>query len=78
MTKNINEKEEMKTERFTKAQVGLMALGVVGAGMGIFGFARGYKFGYKRGFTNGEVFANDQFRDLANELIALRESKEGE
>ena len=72
------EKEEKKPERFSKTQVGLIALGVVGAGMGIFGFVRGNQYGYRRGFQKGELYANDQFRDLANELIALRESKGGE
>jgi hypothetical protein len=75
---NHKKEEEEKPEGLTKVQRGFITLSVIGAGIGIFGFVKGQQFGYKRGFRNGELFANDQFRELANELIALRESKKEE
>jgi hypothetical protein len=72
------EQEGTQTKRLPKVQKGLIALAVVGVGCGIFGLSRGYRLGYHQGFRKGELYANDQFRALATELIKMREESKGE
>jgi hypothetical protein len=72
------QEEETKSERFTKGQLGLMALGVVGTGMGIFGFARGYRFGYAIGNRTGIVTAQQQYIEATKAIAEEVRKSEGE
>lgn len=82
MTNIKNEKEEeLQPKRQPSFKRGLGVLATVGVGFGIYGYvrgaSRGYNAGYKRGRIDGEVYANDQFRDLAKHMIStIKESKE--
>jgi len=68
--------EEQRARRRNKIEGGLIILSAVGLGMGIFGYIRGQEFGYRRGFINGQVYANEQFHKLAGQMIdSIKESK---
>jgi hypothetical protein len=75
---NHKKEDEKQTERFTKFQVGLIAIGAVGAGMGIFGFVKGYQFGNRIGTRTGFVQAQQQFIEAAKVMAEEARKTEGE
>jgi hypothetical protein len=68
--KNINEKEEMKSEKITKAQAGLIVIVSVGVATGMYGLVKGYQIGHRIGVRDGILDAQKQFLEATKHIAA--------